>query len=156
MKRWGTRKFRFGPSLLAGMLLATAGSSIPVIGNAQVHHGGTHGSDINHYSGHHGSRFGHHGGVHGFGNGHAIVPYDPGIVYRGPLGFEYHRALRHGHSLHREDYAATSDYYSDCRTVYKETHVYGRAAMVSGLMCYDEYGNPYVIPESRRVVDYYE
>jgi hypothetical protein len=84
------------------------------------------------------------------------VPYDPGIVYRGPLGFELHSRLRQGRALHRGDYAATPEYYPDCRTVYKETHLNGRPATVSGLMCYDEYGSPYLIPESRRLVEYYE
>jgi hypothetical protein len=178
MKRSVARKFRFGRSLLAGMLLAIMGSSIPVSGIAQVPHGGGHASDFGHHgerhgfsSGHqggrdgfrrghhgkhHGSRIGRHGGVHRFNHGHVIVLDDPGIIHRGPLGFELHNRLRRGHALRRAGYAATSGYYPECRTVYMETHVQGWPATVSGLMCYDEYGSPYVIPESRRLVEYYD
>jgi hypothetical protein len=167
MKRSVARKFRFGRKLFAGLLLAMVATSMPVTGNAEVHHGGGHGSDFSYRGGHHGSSRSHHGAHHGFSCGHqgghhgfslgyVNVPYDPGIVYRGPLGFELHSRLRHGRALHRGDYAATPDYYAECRNVYSETYVNGRPATVSGLMCYDEYGSPYVIPESRRLVEYYE
>lgn len=165
MRPSATRKFRIGHGLLAGMLLGMAAASFPLSGSAEFHsgghrsgfghHGGHHGPGRGDHRGHHGSRFGHHRGFHGASHGHVIVLGDPGITYRGPLGFELHYALRQTHALHRRDYA-TAGYYPDCRTVYKDTYMDGYPVTVSGLMCYDEYGYPYIVPESRRLMEYYE
>ena len=40
--------------------------------------------------------------------------------------------------------------------MYKHADVDGRPARIEGTRCYDEYGDAYIVPESRRVVEYYD
>ena len=156
MKPSVVRKQHSGRKPLVGLLLTMVVISMPLTGIAQIRYGGGHGSDFSHGGGRHGFNRYHDGGNYGRGQAYAGAPYDSRIIYRGPLGFELHDRLRHGRALHRGEYAATPEYYPDCRTVYQETYLNGRPATVSGLLCYDENGSPYVIPESRRLVDYYQ
>lgn len=78
-----------------------------------------------------------------------------GTVHRGPLGFETHHRIRAYEANRRQGHAATSAYNPGCRIVYKESHVNGRPATVSGQMCYDEYGETYIVPNSRQLVEYH-
>lgn len=83
--------------------------------------------------------YGHHNHGHGHhGNGYNYLL--PGLI----LGY----ALSNNHNY------SNSHSYSgrDCRKVHKYRYdSFGGKTKISGTMCYDDYGNPYVVPGSRYV-----
>jgi hypothetical protein len=86
------------------------------------------------YGGHH---YGH--GYHPYG-GHHGRHYS----YRGVTGY---RSGGHGSSHLRGD--------AGCHSVSKTGYDDGRKAEIGGTRCYDEYGDAYIVPGSRYVVQYY-
>lgn len=47
-------------------------------------------------------------------------------------------------------------YHRDCHPVYKIVYDhYGQPMKIGGTMCYDEYGNGYVVPGSRYLINHY-
>jgi len=131
-----------------------------------------------HHHGHYNGHAGHHyyrvPFVHALGRViGAFIPYQ-GRHYRG--GRSHHRTgnsyYRGNRNHYRSDnyYAPRRQYshrsqprhheYSEhgsgCHTVSKTGHHHGRLAKIGGTMCYDSYGNPYVVSGSRYVMHYYD
>jgi hypothetical protein len=161
--------YRKGRRLLAGLVLGVAVAFVAPGGDAVAHQGVVLGPGFESQGGHHdfkrGDRRGRLGGRHGsgrhrgaqrFSQGHVIIPDHPGLVYRGPLGFEQHRALREARSNRHGDYTTISGNYAHCSTVWMDTYVNGWPATVSALLCHDEYGNPYLVTAGGRLVKYYD
>lgn len=44
---------------------------------------------------------------------------------------------------------------SACHSVVKHDYWHGHEAEIGGVMCYDRYGNSYMVPESRYLIQYY-
>ena len=81
--------------------------------------------------------YGHHNSHYGHG-GHGYDYLLPGLLL--------------GHALSNHGYAGNAYHYSgrDCRKVHKYRYAsYGTKTRISGTMCYDDYGNPYIVPGSR-------
>jgi len=57
---------------------------------------------------------------------------------------------RHYYDGHRHGY-----YRHDCHKVSKHGYYHGRKAKIGGTMCYDRYGDPYIVQGSRYVIHYY-
>lgn len=70
-----------------------------------------------------------------------------GDRYYAPRAYSRHPAPRH-HQYRRHA--------SGCHTVSKTEYHHGRLARIGGTMCYDSYGNPYVVSGSRYVMHYYD
>lgn len=107
------------------------------------------------YGGHHG--YGHHGGYYGGGHGHH------GRHYGGGYGYSNHHYGNHYYSQpsYSQGYGHFGNYatypahnYSHqarpCQQVSKYTYdEYGNAHKIAGTMCYDNYGQGYVVDGSR-------
>lgn len=63
----------------------------------------------------------------------------------------HHFTERHHEHERRELYSSRK-----CRTVTKQAYQNGRLAKIAGKLCYDRYGNPYIVRGSRHVVSYYD
>ncbi|MDT8408390.1 MAG: hypothetical protein RQ741_02205 [Wenzhouxiangellaceae bacterium] len=164
---------------LVVLLLLIAGLLMPVNALAQHHSSGHHGGYGGHggysrYSfgfshGGHGVRYGHHGGGHRFSLGY----FGGRHSYGGHRGADrrYGRSYRSGRSysspyVARSRSYATHDgdgyrsseraYDGDCEPVHKRAEVDGRPATIEGRRCYDEHGEAYIVPESRRIVEYHD
>jgi hypothetical protein len=115
-------------------------------GHRYKKHGGHHGHKKHHGLGHllHGllGGYNNHGGGHhksyGYNNGHYGGSYSGG--YGG------------GHKKHRGGYAKQG-YARGCHQVTKQVRDdYGYRKTIAGTMCYDHYGQPYIVKGSRYVV----
>ena len=42
-----------------------------------------------------------------------------------------------------------------CHSTYKHGYAHGRQAKIGGTMCYDNYGNAYIVAGRRYVIGYY-
>lgn len=67
-------------------------------------------------------------------------------LHRGHGG---HKGTRHG------GHDRYSRYHRGCRKVSKHGYYHGREAKIGGTMCYDRYGEPYIVQGSRYVIHYY-
>ncbi len=120
---------------ISTIILSTAALAITGLQSPGTLAGGSYGY------GHHGYG-GHHGGHHDNGYSYLL----PGLI----LGY----ALSNNHH-----YSGNSYNYSgrDCRKVHKYRYdSYGSKTRISGTMCYDDYGNQYVVPGSRYVDNDYD
>lgn len=150
-------------AILAAALAVTTGSPTAALANDDDH-GGYRGKQGNnqHYGhgGRHGDKHGHrrhhkrqdhrrhrkHGkqgkhGKHYQHNGYGAV---------GELLYTLGNFGRHG-SKRGYDYGGGSA----CHNVSKDGYAHGRNARIGGTMCYDRYGQGYVVPGSRYVIHYY-
>ncbi len=105
------------------------------------------------------SRSFRHGRRHRFGHGRRhgrtrfflslAVPFAYFVL--GPHG--YHRYYRgHGYGA----YGGSYRYLRHCRKVVKFGHDrFGRRAKIGGTLCFDRYGNSYILSHSRHVIHYY-
>lgn len=105
--------------------------------------------------GHHGYAYGHHGNHHGssYSYGHGYRPRSYG--HKSHYGYGGRQGSSFG--VYGSGYVnqGHSGYYSGgCRSVYKVDYWNGHKARIGGTQCYDHYGNPYVVPGSRYVVEY--
>jgi len=70
-----------------------------------------------------------------------------------------HHASRHHYGDHARHHGRSHHGYRGgrhhCRKVSKHGYWHGRPARIQGTMCYDRYGNPYIVPGSRSLLDYY-
>jgi hypothetical protein len=75
-----------------------------------------------------------------------------------------YRTYNHGrrHASHKQSYSTHQGYSTDqsygkaCKPVHKYvSDGYGGSTKVGGTMCYDPYGNGYLVPGSRYVIDEY-
>lgn len=119
--------------------------------------------------GRHGRSF-RHGRRRGFGHGRrhentkfllglafpfAYFAYRPYVRYRhyGGHGFNY-GGHSHGGSVSHD--LGRTRYSAGCRAVIKfGFDRFGRRAKIGGTMCFDRYGNPYILSHSRHVIHYY-
>lgn len=178
--RFGTSTIlSFGAALAAVLLLAPGPAQAQHVSFG--HHGGHGGHHIGFgHHGRHGRHSGFHGGHHlrghhGFHRGgfhrrrhhspHAFGGHHRGHRHGGHghhgrhrSGFRHHSGFSPSYSRHQGTHGGSShgEYYDGCRTVYKNHHFDGRPARISGQMCYDEHGKPYIVPESRELVEYYD
>ena len=91
--------------------------------------------------------YGHHGAHHADRHHHDKRHHGA----RSRHGRGHHAERRtHGHDQHGR-YTSR-----DCRTVTKQAYHNGRPAKVSGKLCYDRHGTPYIVDGSRSVVGYYD
>ena len=97
-----------------------------------------------------------HGRASGPANGHLLgyaLAIRPHYVSYAPRRYAYPPRFRAHYSyrpLVRQVYGRT------CHTVSKTGYDgYGRKAKIGGTMCYDSYGNSYVVKGSRYVIHYY-
>ena len=161
--------------IIAALALLAAVVLVPVSVQAQHHGSGHHGGHSGHSSsrhsfgfghghGGHGFRFGLHRGGHGFSFGHFGGHRRHGL-HRSTsrLHGRSHRSRRHhgSHGFGRgRSHTGHSGYRSsgrnDCEAVYKRAEVDGRLATIEGLRCYDGHGDPYIVPESREIVEYHD
>jgi len=158
------------PIAAAAIALLAAALLLPLDARAQ-HHG----------AGHHGGHFGHSSGRHSFGFGHGGHGFGFGL-HRGGHGFSHfgghrrhglhrgtsrlhgrsHRSSRHhdphgfGRGRRHSGHSGYRTGRSDCETVHKRAEVAGRLATIEGLRCYDGHGDPYIVPESRAIVEYHD
>jgi len=74
-----------------------------------------------------------------------------GLAAYGALRYPAHRTYRgYGVAAYRDDG------YRSCRTVSKMGYdAYGNAARIGGTMCYDDYGQGYIVPGSRYIMEVY-
>ena len=70
--------------------------------------------------------------------------YQSQRIYTPPRAYPHHGARYRSYS-----------HGSGCHTVSKTDYWHGRLAKIGGTMCYDAYGNPYVVSGSRYVMHYY-
>jgi len=160
---------------IAAMVLLVGALLVPAGALAQHHSSGHHGGHFGHSSsrhsfgfghrrhGGHGFRFGLHRGGHGFSFGHSGSHRRHGL-HRGTarLHGRSHRSTRHhdrhgfGRSSRHSGHSGYRAGRSDCETVHKRAEVDGRPATIEGLRCYDGHGDPYVVPESRQIVEYHD
>lgn len=81
--------------------------------------------------------------------------------HHGHKGYGYgHKGYGHGHHGHKayygkKHYGGHGGYRKACHPVYKYGYHRGYRAKIGGTMCYDRYGNGYVVRGSRYVIDYY-
>ncbi len=88
-------------------------------------------------------RYRHYGGQGFYYGGYK---YGPGVIG----GYSYGGPGSYGLGPGRTRYSA------GCRAVSKIDHDrFGRWAKFGGTMCYDRYGNPYILSHSRHVIHYY-
>jgi hypothetical protein len=97
------------------------------------------------YDGHYGhGNYGHHSGYYGYGH----RPYYGGSHYNRYPGYS-------GYASHRNYTGYASNNYisrqpNGCRQVYKNAYDdYGNPQQIGGTMCYDNYGQGYVVEGSR-------
>jgi len=90
-----------------------------------------------------------HGGGHGTVKLHIDVGHGGKHGHRGHGGHHGSRHGGHGHDARHGGYGY------DCRKVSKHGYYHGRKARIGGTMCYDRYGDPYIVQGSRYVIDYY-
>lgn len=116
--------------------------SLPLSQTANARgYGGHHGH------GHHGHHSGHYGYGHRYNYGYGHRPYYGGSHYIRHPGYS-------GYATHG-NYAGypANNYVSQpngCRQVYKNTYdEYGNPQQIGGTMCYDNYGQGYVVEGSR-------
>lgn len=124
-----------------GLVFATAASA-----SGQAHHGYTYG---NSHHGHHGS---HHGSSYSYGYG-----YRPGSYgHKSRYGYGGHRRSSYSYGrAYGGGNVGRSGYYSGgCKSVYKIDYWNGHKARIGGTECFDHYGNPYIVPGSRYIVEY--
>lgn len=109
------------------------------------YYGGHYGSYYGrHHRGHHrGHRYGHHRGYRDHYYRHRQHRHYGGPVFGNPHRYRHHRY--HGYSNHARN----------CHPVSKNGFWHGRHAKIGGTMCYDRYGNGYVISNSRHLIHYY-
>ncbi len=101
-----------------------------------------------------GKRYGHPG-RYGYRGRHHYPRYGySGRGYNRGYNRGYRRGYRDGafggHGGYKSGYA-----YRPCQRVYKSGYWRGRPAQVGGTMCYDEYGNGYIVRGSRYLMHYY-
>lgn len=104
------------------------------------------------YGGYYGhGHHGHHSGHHGYGNhGYGYRPYYGGNHYNRYPGYS-------GYASHGNYAGYSSNNYVNqprgCRQVYKYTNdEYGNPQQIGGTMCYDNYGQVYVVEGSRYLI----
>lgn len=171
--------------LAVGAMLLLAGALLmPAAALAQHHSYGHHGGHFGHSSSRYSFGYGHHGGFgghgfqfglhqdgHGFSFGHFGGGHRRHSLHHGTarLHGPSHRSGRHHGSRRHHDrhglgrshggYGGHSGYRtgrSYCESVYKRAEVDGRLATIEGLRCYDDHGDPYIVPESREIVEYHD
>ena len=114
------------PLSLATLLMLAVSASTPAIAGTKLFIGFGHGHGHGHYHGHYSHRY-----------------HRPRNSLKSPL--RYYR-YDTGHGYHHG--SARS-----CHPVHKwVTDHYGRQSQIGGTMCYDAYGNGYVVPGSRYVI----
>ena len=161
----GTRKIHFArrAALFATFVaFALATGALPSPADAKPgggHRGGGHqvkvhkGGNYAYRRGHKAYRRGHQAyrrGNHYAGLFGALLGYGPNYARRATYAPRRHAYLpRYKPSTHR-------GYGRACHTVSKIGYDdYGRKAKMGGTMCYDSYGNSYVVKGSRYVIHYY-
>ena len=117
------------------------------------HHGGGHHVKL-HKGGHHAYRRGHrYAGVLGYFPGYR--PYYARGAYYAPRRHAYLPRFRTNYPYYKP--SAHRGYGRACHTVSKIGYDdYGKKAKIGGTMCYDSYGNSYVVKGSRYVIHYYQ
>lgn len=102
------------------------------------------------FRGHHG-----HNNIHDRHHGHSVLHYAYPILnhllYR---SFSRHHR-RPGHNIHRHRGHGFNSGHNRCRRVSKHDYHHGREALIGGTLCYDSYGNPYIVRGSRYIIRYY-
>ncbi|MDT8320493.1 MAG: hypothetical protein RQ826_08185 [Xanthomonadales bacterium] len=148
-------------ALTAALILLLAGLMLPVTASAQHSPGYSSGNHDSH-SRHSGSRYSFGYGGYGSRLGYYRGGYGLSFGSHGRHGLQRGSSRLHGRShilprLHgsRHDYRHGS-YGNDCELVYKHADVNGRPATIEGLRCYDDYGDAYIVPESREIVEYHD
>jgi len=94
----------------------------------------------------------YHRDHHRYRGGHSYRHRDH-HYYRGNRYYAPPRAYSHRPAPRHHQY---SRHGSGCHAVSKTKYHHGRLAKVGGTMCYDSYGNPYVVSGSRYVMHYYD
>ncbi|NOX94191.1 MAG: hypothetical protein GXP04_03585 [Alphaproteobacteria bacterium] len=82
--------------------------------------------------------------------------YSVEITYSNNRG-RYHRnshRSRRGHRGQRYNSGYNNSGYN-CRKVEKDGYWHGKSALIGGTMCYDSYGQSYIVSGSRYLVSYY-
>jgi len=156
---WQTVWACAGRLLLAGLVAA----AVTMVAGSQAEAGSRFGLGVDsdgdftfYFSGGHGyksyHKYRHHHRhyykKHNYYRGHGYK----GHYYRGGYGghggahFGNPYRTKHHHYQHRP---------SRCHPVSKHGLWHGRQAKIGGTMCYDGYGNSYVVPGSRHLIHYY-
>ncbi len=98
---------------------------------------------------------GHHGGSDHYGHHGRYRDHNRQYLYGGIVGYllgsqryrDHHYSDRHEYSPRHRG--------GGCHAVSKIGYDDGREARIGGTRCYDEYGEAYIVPGSRYVIDYY-
>ena len=130
-----------------------------VTGNHMVKAGERHGLRSGRSFGHrrhgrHGRSF-RHGRRHGFRLGHGGTKFFLSLAIpfaHFAFGHHGHRHYYGGHGA----YGGSYRYLRHCRKVVKTGYDrFGRRAKIGGTMCFDRFGNSYILSHSRHVIHYY-
>lgn len=95
-------------------------------------------------------------GDHGYGKHYGGHSYGHGHGYSYGRGHD-HRRLDYG-GYRRNDYRRNTFAFvirKPCHATYKYGYAHGRRAKIGGTMCYDGYGNAFIVAGSRFVIAYY-
>lgn len=119
-------------------------------GKHKYHKGHGHHKSHGHYRRH---KHYKHRGRYKSGHWYKNKRYRHGHKYGHGHHYKSHKS-RHGHGYkHGHGYRKAGGY--GCHPVYKYGYHHGYKAKIGGTMCYDGYGNGYVVPGSRYVVETY-
>ena len=120
--------------------------------SVKLHKGGHKGGHQAYRRGRHAYRGGnHYAGL--FGSLLGYRPYYARGAYYAPRRRAYVPRFRPGHRYYKP--SAHRGYGRACHTVSKIGYDNGRKAKIGGTMCYNAYGNSYVVKGSRHVIHYY-
>lgn len=134
-----------------------------VTGNHMVKAGERHGLRSGRSFGHrrhgrHGRSFRHgrrHRFGHGFRHGHGGTKFFLSLA----IPFSHFAFGHHGHHHYyggHGAYGGSYRYLRHCRKVVKTGYDrFGRRAKIGGTLCFDRYGNSYILSRSRHVIHYY-